>query len=60
MKRVMTPYGFRVFLTRRQLEVGQRRAALAGVLTVLLPLAVILASGALANGRLWLPFHAPA
>ena len=42
-------------VSRRPLELGQRRAALAGVLTVLLPLAVILASGALAHGRLWLP-----
>lgn len=54
MIRVMTAYGFRVYLTRRQLELGQRRAALAGVLTVLLPVAVILASSALANGRFWL------
>ncbi len=45
-------------VTRRQLELGHRRAALAVVLTVLLPLTVILASGALANGRLWLPFPA--
>jgi hypothetical protein len=54
MIRVMTAYGFRVYVTRRQLELGQRRAALAGVLTVLLPVAVILASSALANGRFWL------
>ena len=54
MIRVMTAYGFRVYLTRRQLELGQRRAALAGVLTVLLPVAVLLASSALANGRFWL------
>jgi hypothetical protein len=58
MIRVMTSYGFRVYLTRRAFERGQQRAALAGVLTVLLPLVVILASGALANGRL--PFHSPA
>ena len=38
-------------VTRRAFELGQRRAALAGVLTILLPLLVILASGALANGR---------
>ena len=55
MIRVMTSYGFRKYVTRSAFERGQRRAALAGVLTVLLPLAVILASGALANGRLWLP-----
>ncbi len=59
MIRVMTSYGFRVYLTRHAFERGQQRAALAGVLTVLLPLVVILASGALAN---WttnsrLPFH---
>jgi len=58
MIRVMTSYGFRKYVTRLAFERGQRRAALAGVLSVLLPLAVILASGALANGRLWLPFPA--
>jgi hypothetical protein len=41
-------------VTRRTFERGQQRAALAGVLTVLLPLFVILASGALANSRHWL------
>lgn len=41
-------------VTRRAFERGQQRAALAGVLTVLLPLFVILASGALANSRHWL------
>ena len=42
---------------RRKLELDKRRAALAGVLTVLLPIAVIFVSGALANGRLWLHMH---
>jgi hypothetical protein len=42
---------------RRKLELDKRRAALAGVLTVLLPIAVIFVSGALANGRLWLHLH---
>jgi hypothetical protein len=53
---VMTMYGFKVWVTRATFERAQRRAALAGVLTVLLPLAVILASGALANGRVWFHF----
>jgi hypothetical protein len=53
MIRVMTPYGFRVYVTRHAFERTQRRAALAGVLTLLLPLAVIFASGLLASGRTW-------
>lgn len=53
MIRVMTTYGFRVYVTRQAFERAQRRAALAGVLTVLLPLVVIFASGLLANGRSW-------
>lgn len=51
MIRVMTTYGFRVYVTRRAFERAERRAALVGVLTVLLPLAVLLASGALASVR---------
>ena len=51
MIRVMTNYGFRVYVTRRAFERGRRRAALAGVLAVLLPLAVLFASGALASAR---------
>lgn len=51
MIRVMTSYGFVVYISRQQFERRQRRAALAGVLTVLLPLAVILASGLIASGR---------
>jgi hypothetical protein len=49
----MTTYGFRVYVTRNAFERRQRRAALAGVLTLLLPLAVIFVSGLLANGRSW-------
>lgn len=51
MIRVMTTYGFAVYVTRQAFERRQRRAALAGVLTVLLPLAVILVSGILASVR---------
>ena len=54
MIRVMTSYGFRKYVTRSAFERGQRRAALAGVLSLLLPVIVILASGALASGRHWL------
>jgi hypothetical protein len=53
MIRVMTTYGFRVYVTRQAFERAQRRAALTGVLTVLLPLAVIFASGLLAGSRTW-------
>lgn len=49
--RVMTSHGFRVHVTRAQFERGQRCAALAGLLTVLLPLAVIFFSSALASAR---------
>jgi hypothetical protein len=41
MIRVMTNYGFRVYVTRQAFERGQRRAALASLLTLLLPLAVL-------------------
>ena len=51
MIRVMTTYGFPVYVTRQAFERRQRRAALAGVLTVLLPLAVIFVSGILASVR---------
>lgn len=51
MIRVMTSYGFRVYVTRAAFERGQRRAALAGLLTVLLPLAVLFFSSALASSR---------
>jgi hypothetical protein len=39
---------------RRALERARTRAALTGVLVVMLPLLVLLASGALANGRQWI------
>jgi hypothetical protein len=48
---VMTMYGYRVYVKRSVFERAQRRAALVGLLTVLLPLAVLLASGALASAR---------
>jgi len=51
MIRVMTSYGFRVYVTRAQFERGQRRAALAGLLTVVLPLAVLFFSSTLASAR---------
>ena len=46
--------GWRLRATRRGLEEAQTRAVLATVLTVLLPLAVIVVSGALARHRHWL------
>ena len=50
MIRVMTNYGFRVYVTRQAFERGLRRAALGGLLTVL-PLAVLFVSSALASTR---------
>ena len=44
-------------LTRRRLEEARTRAVLVCVLVVLLPLAVLVVSGALANGRRWLFTH---
>ena len=41
-------------LTRRRAEEARTRAVLVGVLVVLLPLAVLVVSGALANGRHWM------
>ena len=46
--------GARLRFTRRTLERARARAALTGVLVVLLPLVVLLVSGALANGRHWI------
>jgi hypothetical protein len=40
--------------TRRSLERAHTRACLACVLVVMLPLLVLLVSGALANGRHWI------
>jgi hypothetical protein len=40
--------------TRRSLERAHTRACLTCVLVVMLPLLVLLVSGALANGRLWM------
>ena len=51
MIRVMTNYGFRVYVTRQAFERAQRRAALASLLTLLLPLAVLFLSSALASTR---------
>jgi hypothetical protein len=51
MIRVMTNYGFRVYVTRAAFERAQRRAALASLLTLLLPLAVLFLSSALASTR---------
>lgn len=45
--------GWRMRPTRRGLEEAQTRAVLATVITVLLPLVVILVSGALARHRHW-------
>ena len=47
----MTNYGFRVYVTRQAFERAQRRAALASLLTLLLPLAVLFLSSALASTR---------
>jgi hypothetical protein len=43
-------------LTRRRAGEARTRAVLVVVLVVLLPLAVLVVSGALANGRRWLSF----
>ena len=44
----------RLRFTRRSLERARTRAALTAVLVLLLPLLVLLVSGALANGRHWI------
>ncbi len=44
----------RLRFTRRSLERARTRAALTGVLVVLLPMLVLLVSGALANGSQWM------
>lgn len=51
MIRVMTNYGFRVYVTRQAFERAQRRAVIAILLTPLLPLAVLFFSSALASAR---------
>ena len=40
--------------TRRAYADARKRAALIGALTVLLPVVVLVVSGALANGRRWI------
>ena len=47
----------RMRLTRRRVEGARARAVLVGVLVLLLPLAVLVVAGALANGRRWLEMH---